>query len=52
MKFEWGLVNRDLYSGENMNGLFSTIHLCDAVDIKITVQGSIAGISMRLYHKM
>lgn len=44
VKREWGLINGDNYSGENMNRLFSKVYSCESDGNKITVTGALAGV--------
>ncbi len=44
VRFIWGLVNDDNWTGENMNRLFSKVYSCTVCKNKINVKGSLAGV--------
>lgn len=45
IKKKWGYIDNDNWSGENMNKLFSKVYSCTLENNKITVKGSLAGVS-------
>ncbi|MBQ6707910.1 MAG: glycoside hydrolase family 2, partial [Clostridia bacterium] len=49
LKTKWG--NYDIWSGENMDCLFSKIYSCEVKDGRIAVSGSIAGVSRKPYYR-
>lgn len=45
IKKTWGLIDGDNWAGENMNRMFSKVYLCELSGNKITVKGSLSGVS-------
>lgn len=45
VKRKWGLIDRDNWSGENLNVLFTKIYSCEIKDNKIVVNGNLAGVA-------
>lgn len=44
-KKKWGHLNGENWSGENLNKMFSKVYSCELDGNKITVKGSLAGVS-------
>ena len=44
VKSEWGLINKNNWSGENMNRLFSKVYSCELEDNIISVSGALSGV--------
>jgi len=49
LKTKWG--NYDIWSGENMDCLFSKIYSCEVKDGRIEVSGSLAGVSRKPFFR-
>lgn len=51
IKHKWGYIDGDNMAGENLNRLCSKVYSCEISENKITVNGSLSGISRRPFFR-